>query len=65
MILITMFPYALHAFRTIVRTFTNETSSSFGINNGRSYALKNKDYVIKDLKDMELDELEWAKLRFE
>jgi hypothetical protein len=60
-----MLSYALHAYRTIVRTSTNATPYSLVYGMEAVMPLEVEIPSLRILKDAELDESEWARLRFE
>jgi hypothetical protein len=59
-----MLPYALHAYRITVRTSTNATL--YSLVNGMKAVMPLEVEIpsLRNLKDAELDESEWARLRF-
>ena len=60
-----MLSYALHAYRTIIRTFTKATPYSLVYGMEAVMPLEVEIPSLRILKDAELDESEWARLRFE
>jgi len=60
-----MLPYALHAYRTTVRTSTNATPYSLVYGMEAVVPLEIEILSLRILKDAELDESEWARSRFE
>ncbi|XP_061951794.1 uncharacterized protein LOC133674601 [Populus nigra] len=60
-----MLPYALHAYRTTVRTSTNATPYSLVYGMEAVMPLEIEIPSLRILKDAELDESEWARSRFE
>lgn len=60
-----MLLYTLHAYYTTVRTSTNATSCSLVYGMKTVMPLETKISSLWILKDVELDESEWARLRFE
>jgi len=60
-----MLPYALHVYRTTVRTSTNATPYSLIYGMEAVMPLEVEIPSLWILKDAELDEPEWARLRFE
>jgi len=60
-----MLSYALHAYRTTVRTSTNATPYSLVYGMEAVMPLEVEIPSLRILKDAELDGLEWARLRFE
>jgi hypothetical protein len=59
-----MLSYALHAYRTIIRTFTKATPYSLVYGMEAVMPLEVEIPSLRILKDAELDESEWARLRF-
>ncbi|XP_011016316.1 PREDICTED: uncharacterized protein LOC105119820, partial [Populus euphratica] len=59
-----MLPYALHAYRTTVRTSTNATPYSLVYGMEVIVPLEVEIPPLRILKDAELDESEWARSRF-
>jgi hypothetical protein len=60
-----MLPYAVHAYHTIVRTSINTTPYSLVYGIEAVMSLEIEISSLRILKDAKLDELEWARLRFE
>jgi len=60
-----MLSYALHAYRTTVRTSTNATPYSLVYGMEAVMPLEVEIPSLRILKDAELDESKWARLRFE
>jgi len=60
-----MLSYTLHAYCTTVRTSTNTTSCSLVYGMKMVVPLETKISSLWILKDVELDESEWTRLRFE
>jgi hypothetical protein len=60
-----MLSYALHAYRTIVRISINATPYSLVYGMEAVMPLEVEIPSLRILKDAELDESEWARLRFE
>ncbi|KAG5235382.1 RNA-directed DNA polymerase (Reverse transcriptase), Ribonuclease [Salix suchowensis] len=60
-----MLPYALHAYRTTVRTSTWATPYALVYGMEAVTPLEVEIPSLKVLKDVELEESEWARLRFE
>jgi hypothetical protein len=60
-----MLPYAFHAYHTTVRTSTNANPYSLVYGMEAVMPLEVEIPSLRTLKDAELDESEWARLRFE
>jgi hypothetical protein len=62
--LLEMLSYALHAYRTIIKTSTNTTPYSLVYGMEVVIPLEIEIPSLRILKDLELNESEWAGLRF-
>jgi hypothetical protein len=60
-----MLPFVFHAYRTMVRTFMDAIPYSLVYRMEAVMPLKMKILSLRVLMDVELEESEWAKLKFE